>query len=194
LSSVAGSIEQQLYDLAEDDYGYVTTRMAAGANIPARRLVQLADRGALERVSRGVYRLVRFPPSPLDSYMAATLWPSGVQGVLCHDTALDLHDVCDINPHQLHICVPTTHRVRRAIPNQYVIHRLDLEAGDISAIAGIPATTLLRTIADCAAVGIGTYLLEQAISTGASQGLLTRTEARAATALISRRDSGGNND
>ncbi|MBC7460543.1 MAG: type IV toxin-antitoxin system AbiEi family antitoxin domain-containing protein [Thermoleophilia bacterium] len=188
---MAGSIEQQLYDLAEDNYGYVTTRMAAAASIPAHRLVQLAERGALERVSRGVYRLVRFPPSPLDSYMAATLWPSGLQGVLCHDTALDLYDVCDINPHRVHIAVPRSHRVRRAVPKQYVIHHVDLEAIEISAVGGIPVTKLLRTIADCVAAGVGTYLLEQAVANGTSRGLLLSREARIATELISPRKSGG---
>jgi len=183
-------MEQKLYDLAEDDYGFVTTRTAAAANIPAGRLVQLADRGTLERVSRGVYRLVRFPSSPMDSYMAATLWPSGVQGVLCHDTALDLYDVCDINPHRVHICVPTTHRVRRAVPDQYIIHHLDLVTEDVAAIEGIPATTLARTIADCCAADIGTYLLEQAITNGMNQGLLTRFKARAATELIMRLGAG----
>jgi predicted transcriptional regulator of viral defense system len=37
--------------------------------------------------------------------MAAALWPQGIQGVLTHDTALDLWDVSDVNPAKIHITV-----------------------------------------------------------------------------------------
>lgn len=39
------------------------------------------------------------------AYMAAALWPQGIQGVLTHDTALDLWDVSDVNPAKIHITV-----------------------------------------------------------------------------------------
>lgn len=176
--------------MTRNNYGFVTTPVAAASGIPAGRLVQLADRGTLERVSRGVYRLVRFPPSPRDSYVAATLWPTGTTGVLCHDTALDLYDVCEINPDKVHVCVPTTHRIRRSIPKLYEMHHLDLAPAELAEVKGLQTTTLVRTIADCASSGVGTYLLEQAITNGAKQGLLTRAEARAATGRITQADLG----
>ncbi len=49
--------------------------------------------------------------------MAAALWPKGIQGVLTHDTALDLWDVSDVNPAKTHITVPHGHRPQ-AIPGR----------------------------------------------------------------------------
>ena len=58
--------------------------------------------------------------------MAAVLWPTGIQGVLTHDTALDLWDVSDVNPAKTHTtCAPRTPPT--SDPRTYVIHREDLD-------------------------------------------------------------------
>lgn len=184
---MTGSIERALYFLAEDDNGFVTTHAARDAGIPSQRLAQLAARGTLEHVSYGVYRLVRFPPSQFDSYMAATLWPTGVRGVLSHETALDLYEVCDVNPASVHFTVPSGHRIRRAIPKLYVVHHADLAERDLSGIEGMPATTLMRTIADCVDLGTGSYLLDQAVERGRAKGLLNKHQVATATVMLETR-------
>jgi len=37
---------------------------------------------------------------------------------LSHETALDLHDLCDVNPAQIHLTVPAAYRLRRRIPRR----------------------------------------------------------------------------
>jgi predicted transcriptional regulator of viral defense system len=161
-----------LFSVVEDNFGYVTVEQARAAGIGPEQLAQLARRGTLERCSYGVYRLTEFPVSELDPYMAAALWPHGVTGVISHDTALDLYDVCDVNPNKVHITVPRSHRVRRAVPGQYVLHHADLDASDVTGHEGIPITTLERAIADCIAAGLGNELILQAIDAGHKQGYL----------------------
>ena len=50
-----------LYGIAEDQAGYFTAAQARSAGLHQVRLVQLAQQGDIERVSRGVYRFARFP-------------------------------------------------------------------------------------------------------------------------------------
>ena len=39
------------------------------------------------------------------------------RGVLSHDTALDLYELCDINPARIHITIPTAYRLPKAVPS-----------------------------------------------------------------------------
>jgi predicted transcriptional regulator of viral defense system len=81
----------------------------------------MEDRGLLERRRHGLYRVAAMPASSLDPYMEAALWPVGVQGVLSHSTALELHGLSDLMPAKVHITVPRRHRTRRDVPSQYVL-------------------------------------------------------------------------
>ena len=53
-----------LYQLAEPQAGYFTAAQALEAGVLQVRLAQLHQRGDIERVTRGVYRLARYPISP----------------------------------------------------------------------------------------------------------------------------------
>lgn len=187
LVHMSGGQQRALYQLADDRYGYITAAIAREAGIAARQLSQLARRGTLEHVSQGVYRLVDFPVSELDSYMAASLWPQGVVGVLSHETALDLYKVCDISPISIHMTVPRAHRIRRAIPPSYEISHASIPAADIVLHEGIPMTSPARTLADCIDLGVGAYLIEQAIDRGRQSGLMNAREATVARRHLSGR-------
>ena len=84
--------DQKLYEIAEGQLGYFTAAQGKAAGVLQVRLVQLHKRGDIERVSRGVYRLARYPISPLGQYMEAALWPQvrrpGARGVISHAFAL----------------------------------------------------------------------------------------------------------
>ena len=101
-----GRVFNTLHDHAVEQHGFLTTRDADELGVNPRRLHVMKDRGVLEHVSRGVFRFPDVPAGPLDQYAAATLWPLEVQGVLSHATALDLHELCDINPSRIDITVP----------------------------------------------------------------------------------------
>ncbi len=166
----------ELAEAATDQFGLVTIEDAQAVGYEPKTLAKLAERGQLERVSRGVYRVPFLPGGAMQTYMAAALWPQGAPGVLTHETALDLWDVSDVNPAKIHIAVPRWHRPQRAIPKAYVIHREDLDPAEVTAIEGVPVVKLGRAIRQCAEMNLGRDLLEQATRQGRGRGLLSSAE------------------
>lgn len=168
-----------LYNIAEDQMGHVTTAQAGTVGVSPMALVMMTRRGTLERVSRGVYRLVDFPAQPLAQYMQATLWPYGRRGVLSHETALSLHEISDVDPAKVHITIPVEFRVQRAIPGYLVVHRGELPAGDVTRLEGMPITTPARAIRDCIQAHLGPALVTQAIDEARRAGMLDVATAAA---------------
>ncbi len=166
-----GRIYNSLADIAVDQHGYVTARDAERNGIDPHRLVEMAKRGTVERVARGVYRMPVVAPTGLEQLMEATLWPRG-QGVLSHETALDLHDLCDVNPAKIHVTVPRAHRITREVPQPYAIHHRDLKASETMRHEGIAIVTPSRAILDGIETHLRGDLLHQAIDTARRRGLI----------------------
>jgi predicted transcriptional regulator of viral defense system len=170
-----------LYGIAEDQAGYFTAAQARAAGLHQVRLVQLAQQGDIERISRGVYRFTRFPVSRLGHYMEAVLWPQvrrpDVAGVISHQSALAIHELSDVSPARVHVTLPTGVRIRREPPKGLVIHYADLEPDDIERVEGVPVTTPARSIRDAHAGHVGNELVGQAIADGRRSGALSRVEA-----------------
>ena len=171
-----------LYELAEPQSGYFTAAQARAAGLHQVRLVQLERSEDLERVSRGVYRLTRYPISPLGQYMEAALWPQvrrpGAQGIVSHESALAVYGISDVSPAKVHITLPATLRIRRKPPEFLALHYADLEPQDVQQIEGVPVTTAERAIRDVHASHIGPALVAQAIADGRRTGHLTFDQAR----------------
>lgn len=185
------ALRERLYALAEDQGGYFTTSQVRAAEVDHHAILHMCRRGAVERISRGVYRLVQFPLVPHGQEFEATLWPAGgrygVQGILSHESALRLWELSDANPARVHITVPQGYRVRRAIPRHLRIHHADLTPRDVTRYEGVPVTTPRKTILDCADAGLAPGLLRQAIADGRRTGRLTRREADTLVASVRRR-------
>ena len=173
-----GAIYNAIYETAVEQYGFVTTDDVRELGIDIRRLGDFKKHKLATRVSSGLYRLNAIPATPYDQYMAAVLWHRGL-GVLSHETALDLYDVCDINPAKIHVTVPTHPRVTRDVPPLYVLYRADLPAREITRFEGIPIVTLETAIRQCAEIHVGRHLLAQAIDNGERTGKLRGPRAAA---------------
>jgi predicted transcriptional regulator of viral defense system len=168
-----GSAFDKLFDVAADQYGYVTTKQARETGVTANTVRMMAKRGTIQRISRGVYRFPGFPYSPYAGYMEASLWPSGVRGFVSHESALSLYGLSDVSPDRMHITVPATFRTRRSIPERIELHQADLPESDIREFEGIAATTAERAILDCHASHLGPRLLRQAIQDAVREGLVS---------------------
>lgn len=170
-----------LYELAEHQAGYFTAAQAREAGLHQVRLVQLDQRGDIERVTRGVYRLTRYPISPLGHYMEATLWPQvrrpDVRGVISHESALAIYGLSNASPAKVHVTLPTEFRIRRAVPKRLALHYADLRPKDVQQVEGVPVTTAARAIRDAHASHLGLALIRQAINDGRRTGHLTLDEA-----------------
>ncbi|MEI6614766.1 MAG: type IV toxin-antitoxin system AbiEi family antitoxin domain-containing protein [Chrysiogenales bacterium] len=84
--------------------GILRTAQAMRAGIHPAMLYAMRDSGALEKVSRGVYRLASGSPlgNP-DLVIVAARIPGGV---ICLISALSFHELTTQIPHQVHVALP----------------------------------------------------------------------------------------
>jgi predicted transcriptional regulator of viral defense system len=182
-----GRVYTELLDLAQDQHGYLRSDDVREAGFDPKRLIDYEQRGVAERISHGVYRMKAVPPDELDEYMRAAFWPMGA-GVLSHETALDLHELCDVNPASIDVTVPRHYRTHRAIPVLYRLHARDLLAEETERLRGLPVVTPLKAIIDGIETHVRSELIDQAIETAERQGLITSAGAdRARAAQDARR-------
>jgi predicted transcriptional regulator of viral defense system len=177
-----------VYEVAEGQQGYFTAAQVAAAGVPGAHLPDMLRRGVVERVSRGVYRLIAYPRAATGQYMEASLWPGGhsrdVQGVISHESALAIHELSDASPSKIHITVPRELRIRRTVPRYLFVHHADLDSAEIEWRDGMPVTTPVRTIRDCHAAHLGPALVRQAIEDARRRGLIPAREADALEAEL----------
>ena len=162
-----------LWDVAVDQYGCVTSADAQTLGLPDSTLGKMAARGRLQRVSYGVYRFPQWPVGANDHLMRAVLWTRDPQAMLSHETALDVWDLCDVNPSKIHVTVPKKRPLRRqVVPAAYVVHREDLGEKDRGWWEQIPAVTPDCAIRQGIADGLRPSLIGQAIEQALSRSLI----------------------
>jgi predicted transcriptional regulator of viral defense system len=181
----------ELHGLAEEHDGLLMSRDARALGIRDSVLVRLAQRGRLERVSRGVYRIAHYPADRLAQYREAVLWARanhhGPEHIaLSHETALLIYGISDLNPSRVHLTVPRSARLRRKRPAWIMIHRADLTDQDIAQHEGIPVTTVERSILDVQSTTQRTDVARQAINDALRGGLLSATQAGSLRKRINR--------
>lgn len=180
----------ELFALAEEHDGLLTSKEARAAGIQDSVLVRLAQRGRLERMTRGVYRIAHYPSDRLAQYREAVLWAKASQGpediALSHETALLLYGISDANPSRINLTVPTSARLRRKCPEWVAIHRANLSSQDIGEHEGLPVTTVSRSIMDVLLATHRTDVARQSVSDALREGLLTSAEASGLRRSITR--------
>ncbi|MBN1264436.1 MAG: type IV toxin-antitoxin system AbiEi family antitoxin domain-containing protein [Anaerolineales bacterium] len=163
-----------LYQIAEDQAGYFTTKQAAEAGYSRQRLYDLANRGQFTHVDHGIYRLTRFPSSRYEDLHIASL-RTGPESVVSHQSALSVYDLSDILPSKTHIIIPRSgSRRRRGIR----LHTHILEPDEITKREGLRITTVERTIADVIVDGISYQHARQAIQEALQLGITTESKLR----------------
>jgi predicted transcriptional regulator of viral defense system len=87
-----------------DEGGILRTHDALERGIHPRTLYQLRDKGLLEQVSRGVFRLASLPPLSHPDLVAVAMRVP--RGVICLTSALSLHELTTQIPHEVHLALP----------------------------------------------------------------------------------------
>lgn len=157
----------RLYDVAEAQAGYFTTRQAEVAGVDRSQLSRQVSAGRLRRVSRGLYRLLYFPDSPYEDLMVAWL-QAGPGSVISHGSALALYGLSDSMPAETHVTVPRTASRRRP---GLRLHTGRLPPHEVTHLYGLAVTTVPRTIADVAAAGLSEEFVIQAVAQAVQRGL-----------------------
>ncbi len=185
----------ELLPLAEQNDGLVTAAQARALGIADSVLARLTQRGKLERVARGVYRIPYFPADRLSQYREAVLWAHASHGpervALSHETALGVYGLSDVNPSRVHLTVPKHARLRRRKPKWIVIHRGDLPPSDVTTHEGLPVTTVAKSVLDVMDVTGRLGLARQAIKDARKEGYISAAELKRLTRQLNQHVHGG---
>ena len=116
-------------------------------------LYSLRDKGVIEQVSRGVYRLVELPPiSNPDLVTVSLRFP---KAVICLISALAYHDITTQVPHNVSVAVPRDSRLPSLDYPPILAHRFSEQAYrsgiEEHQIDGAPVKVYSpeKTLADC---------------------------------------------
>jgi predicted transcriptional regulator of viral defense system len=182
-----------LADLAESQWGLLTTAQAADLGITRLEMSRLVQRGFLERLAQGVFRTrgsstewlglkaawLRLSPKG----QLAQRWRSR-DAVVSHESAAALQGLGEFLGDVHEFTCPVRHRPRD--PN-IRIHVALLAEGEVRIVDGLPVTAPLRTVQDLLAAGgdgghVGGVLVD-----GLNQGLIEHDAVPAAIARHARR-------
>ncbi|MFZ2173327.1 MAG: type IV toxin-antitoxin system AbiEi family antitoxin domain-containing protein [Rhodococcus sp. (in: high G+C Gram-positive bacteria)] len=148
-----------LADLAAGQWGLFTTAQAKTLGFTAQRIARLADHGAIERLRHGAYRIAGAPSAPDEQLRVAWLMiePAVTAGerldaeypaVVSHCSAARLHRLGDVDADVMEF---TTARRKQSRLGDIRYRVASLDRGRWTLVDGLPATTVLATIADLAA-------------------------------------------
>lgn len=166
----------RLFETAATQEGHFTTQQAAEAGYSPQLLAKYLANGKIERVIRGVYRLVHYPAGEREDMVVFWLW-SGRQGVFSHETALALHDLGDALPAHHDLTLPAAWSRRRLrVPKGVRLHYADIPERDRTWFGAVPVTKPARTLRDCAALPISPEMLLRATLDARRRGLVRRAE------------------
>jgi len=176
---------RQLFDFAEQQQGFFTTKQAKAAGFAENTHPYHVQAGNWVRERRGIYRLALYPAADRPDLVLWALWSRNrdeeVEGVYSHQTALSLYDLSDLNPANLHMTVPSDFRRNSEIPGILVLHYADLPKSDVQAGSGFKFTRPLRTILDLIETGtVERNFIRQALRQAVERGLITRQQIRSA--------------
>jgi predicted transcriptional regulator of viral defense system len=176
-------VSRRLYEIAEAQQGFFTTKQAKAAGFAGNTHPYHLQAGNWVREHRGIYRLTQFPSADRPDLVLWSLWSRSrkqeTDGVYSHQAALSLHGLSDLNPSKLHITVPTHFRRSSEIPGILVLYYADLPASDVDTAQGCKFTRPLRTILDLVETGtVERSFIRQALRQALQRGLITRQQIR----------------
>lgn len=165
-----------LYEIAASQEGLFTTEQAADAGYSLPLIAHHLKTGKMQRIRRGIYRLVHFPAGDHEDLVACWLW-SGRAGVFSHETALALHELSDVLPSSAHLTLPTSWKRRRfRVPEMLVLHHDKIADEEKTWVGAVPITSVTRTLNDIARTGISPEILGQAATQALRRGLAAKDD------------------
>lgn len=168
------SYRERLFDLAQEQHGFVTTADARSLGVPPVELRKLAQRGKLTNIKRGLYQFPQLTGSMNESYLLATL-NVGKDAYLVADAVLAFHDLAQVNPRAIR--VGTKLRVRHQLPAQVILADFSVPENQIEIRDGVRTTRVAQAIIDCKGFVMRERLLD-ALTNAIERGLVTSAETR----------------
>jgi len=140
-------------DVFREHGGQLRMSEAIKHGITRYMLYSLRDKGVIERVSRGIYRLVDLPPMSNPDLVTVSLrFPNAV---ICLVSALGYHDITTQIPHAVSVAIPKDSRMPSLDYPPIQAHKFSNEAYksgiEEHMIDGVPVKVYNpeKTLADC---------------------------------------------
>lgn len=163
---------EELWGIAEDNFGLITSKQAAEIGISRQCVRSLADTGRLTRLGCGVYRVRHHVPGRLDVY-ASSVALAGETGYLRGASVIALLELCPTNPALVY--VGATGRVRRKLPQG--IRLVDMRPSETVDYEGIRCQPLVEALRTAWAEGeIEADRIADAARTARERGLISDEE------------------
>lgn len=187
--NLGGPRWDDLYAAAAAQEGLFSIRQAAEAGYSPQLLAKYLQNGRVQRVRRGIYRIVHFPAGEHEDLVTVWLWTER-QGVFSHETALSLLELSDVLPPRVHVTLPAAWARRRfRLPQGVVLHHADIPNAERAWVGSVPVTAPVRTIADCVTAHASPEVIEKAIRDALRRGVATEGELAFARASIAPEDA-----
>src|ERR1035437_8663850 len=118
---------QRLYETAEAQQGFFTTKQAKAAGFAENTHPYHVHAGNWIREHRGIYRLALFPQTRPPDLALWSLWSRSrneeTEGVYSHQTARSLQELADGNPAKRHRTGPPQVRRNSESPGRLALHQ-----------------------------------------------------------------------
>jgi|SRR5690606_9396225 len=177
-----------LFAIAASQMGHVTTRQARDCGMASNLIEYHVRRGRLKRVHRGVYRLRDYPSAPREEVMAAWLAAGPHRAVVSHESALDLFQLGDVIPDDIHLMVSRSVRnLPRLEGVRFHTTSIPLTDDDVVVRDGIRITSVARTILDLAQSGLAPDQIDLAVRQALDRGLVLEDQLETAASGRSHR-------
>lgn len=171
---------QQLFDIAADNYGIVTSAQAKEEGISDKEMSAFASRGRIRRLGRGVYKIEDWIPVENDPYAEAVALV-GPCACLYSESVLAVLGLAPTNP--TCITVVTPKRVRKTLPKRVCVESVPVGA-ESTYYEGTPCEPAVDATSFCRS-GLMPNRLEDAVREACRHGYLTEGEERALLAELS---------
>lgn len=160
-----------IYD-AVDDFGLITSAEARELGVSNAELVQLARRGKLQRVSRGVYRMPVWPYQEAAPY-AIAVKSAGPDAYLYGESVVALLGLAPIDPGRMWIASPG--RVRRNLGEGVRLMERQPSNARVERYEGVPSQYAMNAIRESAGT-MGRARALHAAEEAVHRGYITRSE------------------
>ena len=166
---------QKIYDEAIGNYGLFLSSRAREIGFSGSALVNLANRGRLERLAYGVYRIDKFVPHPngLDAYACAVAC-CGEGAYLWGPSAIEIRGLSPADPARIFVATPR--RFRGRTPNGVEL-KIRTESDNVGNYEGIRVQEVHGAILASQHIIMLDRLLD-AVKAAEEQGLLDAAQAR----------------
>jgi very-short-patch-repair endonuclease len=172
---------------SEPTHGVFTFKDAVGVGLTRHQVQRRVDQGRWVEIHKGVYRIRGAAPTWRGELLAACR-AGGSRAVASRRSAAALHELPGGRRDLLEVTCP---RWRRARHPRLVVHESTALAPiDVAVVAGIPVTTVARTLFDLGAC-YRAGMVELAMDRALSRGMVTLGELHATVRRLSRRGRPG---